>query len=133
MMFHPYAPRFGWYDPSMQYESFYPRSAKHEPNAFDTSARPRKDRFYPKSRLNVAKTQEQLNRTVQFGNPELSIFPARVSHKGLKKVYRVKHKANSNESLNLNTQDEKLIFANNKKQQQSANSNSGARTGGGMS
>jgi hypothetical protein len=43
----------------------------------------------------------------------------------------VKHKANSNESLNLNTQDEKLIFANNKKQQQSTNSNSGARTGGG--
>jgi hypothetical protein len=42
----------------------------------------------------------------------------------------VKHKANSNESLNLNTQDEKLIFANNKKQQQSTDSNSGARTGG---
>jgi hypothetical protein len=42
----------------------------------------------------------------------------------------VKHKANSNESLNLNTQDEKSIFANNKKKQQSANSNSGARTRG---
>jgi hypothetical protein len=42
----------------------------------------------------------------------------------------VKHKTNSNESLNLNTQDEKLIFPNNKKQQQSTDSNSGVRTGG---
>jgi hypothetical protein len=42
----------------------------------------------------------------------------------------VKHKANSSESLNLNIQDEKPIFANNKKQQQSADSNLGARTGG---
>jgi hypothetical protein len=42
----------------------------------------------------------------------------------------VKQKVNLNESLNLNTQDKKLIFANDKKQQQSANSNSGGRTGG---
>jgi hypothetical protein len=42
----------------------------------------------------------------------------------------VKHKANSNESLNLNTQDEKPLFANNEKQQQLTNSNSSARTGG---
>jgi hypothetical protein len=41
----------------------------------------------------------------------------------------VKHKANSNESLNLNTHDEKPTFANNKKKQQSTDSNSGARTG----
>jgi hypothetical protein len=40
----------------------------------------------------------------------------------------VKHKANSSESLNLNIQDEKSIFANNKKQQ--PDSNLGARTGG---
>jgi hypothetical protein len=45
-------------------------------------------------------------------------------------VYRVKKKANSNESLNLDAQDEKSIFANNKKQQQSTDSNLGARTGG---
>jgi hypothetical protein len=32
--------------------------------------------------------------------------------------------------LNLNTQDEKPMFANDKKQQQSADINSGARTGG---
>jgi hypothetical protein len=32
--------------------------------------------------------------------------------------------------LNLNTKGEKLIFANDKKQQQSGNSNLGARTGG---
>jgi hypothetical protein len=31
----------------MHYESFYPRSVKHEPNAFDSSAHPRKVRFYP--------------------------------------------------------------------------------------
>jgi hypothetical protein len=43
----------------------------------------------------------------------------------------VKQKANSNESLNLNTHDEKSIFANNMKQQQLANSNSGGRTGAG--
>jgi hypothetical protein len=47
-----------------------------------------------------------------------------------KKVYRVKQKANSNESLNLNTHDKNPIFVNNKKQQQLANSNSGGRTGG---
>jgi hypothetical protein len=130
MMFHPYAPWFGWYAPLMQYESFYPRLAKHEPNAFDSLARPRKDRFYPKSRSNAAKTKEQSNRTVWIGNPKVPIFLARVGHTGLKKVYRVKLKANSNEILNLNTQDEKPIFANDKKQQQSADSNSGPRTGG---
>jgi hypothetical protein len=42
----------------------------------------------------------------------------------------MKQKANSNESLNLNTQYEKPVFANDKKQQQLANSNSGGRTGG---
>jgi hypothetical protein len=130
MMFHPYAPWFGWYAPPMQYESFYPRSVKHEPNAFDSLACPRKDRFNPKSRSSTAKTQEQPNRTVRFENPEVPIFLARVGQKGLKRVYRVKQKVNSNESLNLNTHDGKLIFANDKKQQQSANSNSGARTGG---
>jgi hypothetical protein len=40
-------------------------------------------------------------------------------------------KANSNEGSNLDAQDEKLIFANVKKQQKSVDSNSGARTGGG--
>jgi hypothetical protein len=64
MMFHPYATWFGWYAPLMQYESFYLRSAKHESNAFDSSAHPRKDRCYPKSRLNAAKTQEQPNQIV---------------------------------------------------------------------
>jgi hypothetical protein len=114
----------------MQYESFYPISTQHEPNAFDRSERPRKDRFYLKNQLNAAKTQEQPDQTFQFGNLEVLVFPAQVGHKGLKKVYRVKQKANSNESLNLNTQDEKPIFANDKKQQQPANSNSGSRTGG---
>jgi hypothetical protein len=80
--------------------------------------------------LNVVKTQEQLNRTVQFENPKVLVFPARVGHKRLKKVYRVKQKTNSNESLNLNTHDEKPIFVNDKKQQQSANSNSGGRIRG---
>jgi hypothetical protein len=42
----------------------------------------------------------------------------------------VKQKANSNESLNLNTHDEKPIFVNDKKQQQSANSNSSGRIRG---
>jgi hypothetical protein len=45
-------------------------------------------------------------------------------------IYRVKQKVNSNESLNLNTHDENLMFANNKKRHQSVDSNSGARTGG---
>jgi hypothetical protein len=58
MIFHPYAPCFCWYAPPMQYESFYPRSAKHEPNVFDRSTHPRDDRFYPKIWLNAAKTQE---------------------------------------------------------------------------
>jgi hypothetical protein len=80
--------------------------------------------------LNAAKTQEQPNRTFRFGNSEVPVFLAHVGHTGLKKVYRVKQKVNSNESLNLNTQGENLIFANDKKQQQSTDSNSGARTGG---
>jgi hypothetical protein len=128
MMFHPYDAWFSWYASPMQYESFYPRSTKHEPNAFDRSVHPRKDRFYPKSRLNATKIQEQPNQTFQFGNPEVSVFPARVGHIGLKKAYHVKQKPNSNESLNLNTQGEKSIFANEKKQQQLADSNSCART-----
>jgi hypothetical protein len=41
----------------------------------------------------------------------------------------VKQKVNSNEVLNLNTPDEKLMFANDKKQQQSADINSCAWTG----
>jgi hypothetical protein len=76
MMFHPYALWFGWYASLMHYESFYPRSAKHEPNAFDSSVHPRKDRFYPKSQLNMAKTQEQTNQTVRFGNLDVPVFPA---------------------------------------------------------
>jgi hypothetical protein len=90
MMFHPYVPWFGWYASSIQYELFYPRSAKHKPNAFDSSAHPIKDHFYLKSQLNAAKTQEQPNRIVYFGNPEVPIFPARVGHTGLKKVYHVR-------------------------------------------
>jgi hypothetical protein len=104
--------------------------AKHEPNAFYSSARPRKDHFYPKSRLNAAKTQEQPNQTVRFGNSEVPVFLARVGYTGLKNVYCVKQKANSNEGLNLDAHDEKPIFANDKKQQQLADSNSGARAGG---
>jgi hypothetical protein len=46
-----------------------------------------------------------------------------------KKVYRVKQKANSNEGLNLDTHDEKPIFANDKKQQQSTDISLAARTG----
>jgi hypothetical protein len=80
MMFHPYAPWFGWYALLKQYDSFYPRSVKHEPNTFDSLARPRKDRFYPNNRLNAVKTQEQPNRTVRFGNPDVPVFPARVGH-----------------------------------------------------
>jgi hypothetical protein len=98
MMFHPYASWFGWYAPPMQYESFYLRSVKHAPNEFDSLAHPRKDRFYPKSRSNATKNQEQPNRTVRFRN--------------------------------LDAQDKKLIFANDKKQQQSADMSSGARIGG---
>jgi hypothetical protein len=74
MLFQPYAPWFGWYAPLMQYEPFYPILAKHEPNAFYRS--PRKDRFYPKSWLNAAETQELPNRTFWFGNQEVLIFPA---------------------------------------------------------
>jgi hypothetical protein len=42
----------------------------------------------------------------------------------------VKQKGNSNEGLNLDAHDENLIFANHKKQRQSTNISSGARTGG---
>jgi hypothetical protein len=101
----------------MQYESFYLRSIKHEPSAFDSLACPKKDRFHPKSRLNTAKTQEQPNRSFQFGNPEVLVFLARFGHTGLEKVYCVKQMANSNEDLNLDAHVEKLIFANVKKQQ----------------
>jgi hypothetical protein len=130
MMFHPYAQWFGWYAPPMQYESFYPRSAKHESNVFLSSARPRKDHFYPKSWLNAAKTQEQPNQTVRFGNPKVPIFLARVGHIGLKKAYRPKKKANSNEGSNLDAHNEKSMFSNDMKQQNSTDCNSGARTGG---
>jgi hypothetical protein len=68
--------------------------------------------------------------SIQFGNPEVSIFPARVGHTCLKKAYRSEKKANANEGSNLDAQNEKLIFENDKKQQQSADDNSGARTGG---
>jgi hypothetical protein len=76
MMFHPYAPWFGWYAPPMQYESFYPGLAKHELNAFDSSVHPIKDHFYPKNQLNAMKTQEQPNRTIRSGNLDVPIFPA---------------------------------------------------------
>jgi hypothetical protein len=45
-------------------------------------------------------------------------------------IYRVKQKANLNEGLNLNTHNEKSMFANDKSQQQSTDINLGARTGG---
>jgi hypothetical protein len=114
----------------MQYELFYPRSSEHELNRFDRLACPRKDRFYPKSQLNAVKIQEQPNRKFQFGNPEVLVFLARVGHTGLKKVAHGKQKANSNEGLSLNTQDEKPIYANDKKQEQTTDINSGARTWG---
>jgi hypothetical protein len=38
--------------------------------------------------------------------------------------------ANSNEGSNLDAHDEKSMFANDKKQQESADGNPGARTGG---
>jgi hypothetical protein len=63
------------------------------------------------------KTQEQPNWMVRFGNPEVSVFLARVGHTSLKKAYCPKKKTNSNEGSNLDAQHEKLIFANNKKQQ----------------
>jgi hypothetical protein len=58
------------------------------------------------------------------------VFLARVCHTGLKKAYRPNQKANSNEGSNLDAQNEKSIFANDKKEQQLADGNSGARTGG---
>jgi hypothetical protein len=61
---------------------------------------------------------------------EVPIFLTRIGHTGLKKVYHVRQKANSNEGFNLNAQYEKSIFVNDKKHQQSADSNSGARTEG---
>jgi hypothetical protein len=130
MIFHPYPRWFCWYALLMQYESFYPRSVKHKPNAFDSSSRPRKDHFYQKSRLNAVKTQEQPNRTIWFRNSEVSVFPARVGHTGLKKAYHPKQKVNSNEGSNLEAQNEKPMFANDKKQQKLADGNLGARTGG---
>jgi hypothetical protein len=42
----------------------------------------------------------------------------------------MKQKTNSNEGSNLNAQDGKPMFLNDKKQQKSADGNSGARTGG---
>jgi hypothetical protein len=54
MMFQPYSPWFHWYAPLMQDESFYPRSAKNEPNGFDSLAGPRKDHFYQKTPLKLA-------------------------------------------------------------------------------
>jgi hypothetical protein len=42
----------------------------------------------------------------------------------------VRQKANSNEGSNLDAQDEKKMFENDKKQQKLADGNSGARTGG---
>jgi hypothetical protein len=42
----------------------------------------------------------------------------------------MKQKANSNEGSNLDSQNEKSMFANNKKQQKLADGNSGARTKG---
>jgi hypothetical protein len=47
-----------------------------------------------------------------------------------KMVYLVKQNANSNGGLNLNTQDEKPMFTNDKKHQQSTDINLAARTGG---
>jgi hypothetical protein len=67
---------------------------------------------------------------VWFGNPEVPVFPARVGHTSLKKAYRPKQKANSNEGSNLDAQNEKLIFVNDKKQQQWADGNLGAGTRG---
>jgi hypothetical protein len=69
-----------WYASLMQYESFYPKLTEHEPNIFDSSARPRKNRFYPKNQLSAAKTKEQPNQKFGFGNSEVPIFPARVHH-----------------------------------------------------
>jgi hypothetical protein len=80
--------------------------------------------------MNAAKTQEQPNRTVRFGNTEVLVFPARVGHTGLKKAYRPKQKANLNEGSNLDKHNEKPTFSNDKKQQQSTDGNSGGRTGG---
>jgi hypothetical protein len=49
---------------------------------------------------------------------------------GPKKDYHSKQKVNSNEGSNLDAQNEKLMFANDKKKQQLPDGNSGARTGG---
>jgi hypothetical protein len=49
---------------------------------------------------------------------------------GPKKDYHSKQKVNSNEGSNLDAQNEKLMFANDKKKQQLSDGNSGARTGG---
>jgi hypothetical protein len=114
MMFHPYAPWFGWYAPPMQYESFYPRSVKHEPNAFDSSSHLRKDCFYLKS-VECSENQG----TTKLDTPVLksrgSIFPSSSWPHRTKKVYRAKQNANSNDGSNLDAQDEKPMFANDKK------------------
>jgi hypothetical protein len=75
MIFHPYAPWFGWNTPPMQYELFYLRLTQHKPNALDSSTRPRKDRFYPKNQLNVMKS-----RNSQIGQSGLEIRRFRFSH-----------------------------------------------------
>jgi hypothetical protein len=80
--------------------------------------------------LNAVKTQEHPNWTFRFGNSEVMVFPARVGHTGLKKIYCMKQKVNSNEGLNLDAHDGKSMFANDKKQQKPAHSNPGARTRG---
>jgi hypothetical protein len=56
----------------------------HKSNTFNSLAHSKKDRFYPKSRLNAAKTQERPKRTVRFGNLKVLVFPTRVGHTGLK-------------------------------------------------
>jgi hypothetical protein len=129
MMFHPYAPWLDWYAPPMQYESFYPRSAEHELNAFDRSAHPRKRSLLSKESVKCSKNSGTAKSNVSIWESGSSSFPSSSwSHK-TEKCYHAKQKANSNEGLNLNTQDEKSIFSNDKKQQQSANINSSARTG----
>jgi hypothetical protein len=71
----------------------------------------------------------------QTGHSSLGIWKFRFSQLELatqdwKKVYCVKQNANSNEGLNLDAQDKKLMFANDKRQQQLTDINSGARIGG---
>jgi hypothetical protein len=131
MTFHSYSPWFGWYALPMQYESFYPRSAEHESNAFDRLAQRRKDNFYQKFWFSQEQPNQKScseNQKFRFGNPEVLVFPTWVSHIELKRVYHVKQKPNSNEGLNQNTQDGKMICENDNKQQQSTDINLGPRT-----